>query len=362
VRLQFITSTPLNITQGSGTYAGIRGLAKALNALGHDVLMVSPKMHLPVYTLERIVFNESLRLRANVDADATVGFDMDGYSVAGKKRVPHIASLKGVIADEVRFERGLTRFTMAIQQRYERLHVKRAAAVVTTSEYAARCAQEAYGIRARVIPELIDLAAWREILRTHPPKPAEKRFVVLCVCRLYRRKRVNVLLGAARLLRDRIPELEIRIVGDGPERARLAHLWREQKLGDRVRFLGDVTRARLAEEYNACHVFCLPSVQEGFGIVYLEAMGAGKPIVAARAAAVPEVVRHGVLVDPESEEALAEGIAGLHESEDLRRQLAREGAAWVEQFDAKRVAERFIDVVREIIEKSSQAERARQLQ
>ena len=53
------------------------------------------------------------------------------------------------------------------------------------------------------------------------------------------------------------------------------------------------------------------ALQEGFGIAFLEAMAAGKPIVAARAAAIPEVVRHGVLVAPENAEALADGILAI---------------------------------------------------
>ena len=76
--------------------------------------------------------------------------------------------------------------------------------------------------------------------------------------------------------------------------------------GPVIHWVGDIPMARLAEEYNRCDVFCLPSAQEGFGIVFLEAMAAGKPIVAARVAAVPEVVRNGILVEPDNQEALAD--------------------------------------------------------
>jgi glycosyltransferase involved in cell wall biosynthesis len=101
----------------------------------------------------------------------------------------------------------------------------------------------------------------------------------------------------------------------------------------------------LIAEYNRCDLFCLPSVQEGFGIVLIEAMAAGKPIVAARAASIPEVAPHGQLVEPESAEALAAGILDLYLSPDKRAAQARMGAAWVEQFDAARVAPLFVDAI-----------------
>ena len=84
-------------------------------------------------------------------------------------------------------------------------------------------------------------------------------------------------------------------------------------------------------------VFCLPSVQEGFGIVLLEAMAAGKPIVASRAAAIPEVAPHGILVEPDSTEALAAGIEDVY-----RLPAGRAAEGWVEQFDAPRVAQLFL--------------------
>ena len=342
MRIRFLTSTPLDIRRGSGTYVGIHVLARALTALGHAVEFETPRVRLPVFTAQRLLFNRSLR--AETECDLTVGFDMDGYRIA---RAPHhIASLKGVIADEVRFELGLTRLTMGLQARCERVHVQRAARVLATSHYSAARAQEFYALRQTpaVVPELIDLAEWRRLLGE--PRSAESsRFTVLFVGRFYRRKRLEILLLAAAALRGRIPNLEVRLVGAGPCGPQLRRLSSELKLDGTVTWLGDVSRSQLIAEYNRTDLFCLPSVQEGFGIVLLEAMAAGKPIVAARAAAIPEVVPHGVLVDPESPEALASGIEELQRSPERRAALASTGKAWVEQFDAPRVAQLFLDAV-----------------
>jgi len=185
--------------------------------------------------------------------------------------------------------------------------------VVTVSRYCAEKLEEFYGVTgAAVVPELIDLKAWRHYLQTNPTAPDPSKFTVLSACRFYPRKRLEVLLLAAAQLRTAIPELDIRIVGNGPQRTRLQAICKGLDLGPMVRWLGDVSRSRLAEEYNRCDLFCLPSAQEGFGIVFLEAMAAGKAIVAVRTSAVPEVVQNGILVDPDRPEALAEAIRHLY--------------------------------------------------
>jgi glycosyltransferase involved in cell wall biosynthesis len=342
VRIRFLTSTPLDIRRGSGTYVGIHVLARVLAGLGHTVEFETPRVRLPIFTAQRLVFNRMLG--ANTECDLTVGFDMDGYRIAHAPG--HVASLKGVIADEVRFESGATRLTMALQARCERLHVERASRVLATSRYSAARAREFYGLKQlpAIVPELIDLAEWRKLLAEHTPAPSS-RFTVLFVGRFYRRKRVEILLRAAAALRGRIPELEVRLVGGGPCGPRLRQLSSELKLGGTATWLGDVSRSQLVSEYQRADLFCLPSVQEGFGIVLLEAMAAGTPIVGARAAAIPEVVPHGLLVEPENAEALAAGIEELYRSPEKRASLARTGSEWVEQFDAPRVAQLFLNAV-----------------
>jgi glycosyltransferase involved in cell wall biosynthesis len=343
LRIRFLTSTPLDIRRGSGTYVGIAVLARALGELGHEVVIETPRTRLPVYTAERLLFNQGLRPAAGFDR--TVGFDMDGYTIATE--AGHVAALKGVIADEVRFERGMTRLTMGVQARCERLHVLRAARVIVTSRYCAAQVRALYGATREpiVVPELIDLAEWRAALAAGSAPNCAGRFRVLFVGRLYRRKRVDVLLRAAAALRGRIPELEVRIVGNGPCAAPLRQLAGELKLNGTVTFLGDVSRSQLVDEYCAASVFCLPSVQEGFGIVLLEAMAAAKPIVASRAAAIPEVAPHATLVEPDSPEALAAGIESLYRSPADCVAQGHAGAARVEQFDAPRVARLFCEAI-----------------
>ncbi len=71
---------------------GIQTLADALQGIGVEVSLRAPRVHLPVYTLERLLYNEDLRWERAEPCDATVGFDMDGYRAAGR-RGPHLASL-----------------------------------------------------------------------------------------------------------------------------------------------------------------------------------------------------------------------------------------------------------------------------
>src|SRR5262249_20116824 len=161
---------------------------------------------------------------------------------------------------------------------------------------------------------------------------------ILCVAHLYPRKDVATLLDAIVRLP---PEVVLRVVGAGPELPDLRRRAERLALGHRVEFLEHVPFGQLAAEYRRADVLCLPPRQQGFGIVFLEAMAAGLPIVAARAAAVPEVVADGecgVLVEPRDAAALAAALERLLDDADERQRLGREGRRRVERYDAPLVA------------------------
>jgi glycosyltransferase involved in cell wall biosynthesis len=358
VRIAFLTSTPPSPTEGSGTFVALDGMVRGLAALGHDIDIRSLRVRTGFHTFDRWLYNAAVVQRPP-DADVVVGVDLDGFLWARhrptrrpSRRTPprYVAALKGVIADELRNERGLVRALLTIQARWERRNATLADRVVVTSRYSAGVAADAYAIppaKLVVIPEPIDLADWRrrfaaaEHRRTSHP-------TVLSVARMYPRKRLDDLVRAADLLRRRIPDVRVRIVGEGPESARVRALAGSLGLAETVTFLGEVSRGSLAVEYGSADCFCLPSVQEGFGLVFTEAMAAGLPIVACRAAAVPELVedaRTGILVTPRRPDELADALERLLHNRELRKELGAAGMRKVDAFDLEPVARRWAEVL-----------------
>lgn len=360
MRLVFLTSTPMTVRGGSGTYVGITVLQRALEARGHQIDLVSPPPGpLPLgHAAQRIGFNlrAGSRLAALPQApDGVIGFDLDGCLLP--QRRPFVASIKGVLAEELTFERGVVRFSLWLQSRFERLNVRRAPLVLTTSEYARVRIAANYSVpeaKIAVVPELIDLAHWQAALATAGPRP-EWSPTILTVCHLYPRKSVDVLLRAMPRVLAAVPKARLRVVGIGPELDRLLALRGALGLGQAVDFLQHIPFEQLIAEYRDCALFCLPSRQEGFGIVFLEAMAAGRAVVASRAAAMPEVVPDGVagrLVQPGDHVALAEALITLLTDRAQADALGAGGARHVASYDAPRVAERFMEAITPVMQRT----------
>ena len=131
-------------------------------------------------------------------------------------------------------------------------------------------------------------------------------------------------------------------------------------LGERniqdVVLVGGVPYADLPRYYQTADIFCAPSTgKESFGIVLLEAMAAGKPLVATNIEGYSGVITHGhegLLVPPKDEESLAQALSTLIADSELRRQLGATGRSEVEQFEWDLVSARIIDYYETLLSSS----------
>jgi glycosyltransferase involved in cell wall biosynthesis len=146
--------------------------------------------------------------------------------------------------------------------------------------------------------------------------------VVGAIAVLRPEKALDVLVEAAALLAREFPRLRVLIAGGGPEETRLRSLVRDRDLGGTVSLLG--LRSDVPDVLAALDVVVLSSDREGTPLALMEAMGAGKPIVATRVGGVPDLVEdgvHGLLVPPRDPRALADAVARLLRDPRLRSRL-----------------------------------------
>ena len=180
-------------------------------------------------------------------------------------------------------------------------------------------------VEATVIPNAVALVRPRPPLRS----PVTFGFIGF----MDGRKGEGDLIRA--LARPEAPAGALLLAGDGPKRAEAEALAARLGLADRVDFLGNIDGAAKDDFFRRIDVLCLPSYAENLPIALLEAMGYGRPVIATRVGAIPEMITHGEqgwLVPPGDLEALAAALAeAAHAEENGRRGLA----AW------ETVAERF---------------------
>jgi len=353
MRIAFLDSWLQSTIEGSGTAAGIGGLQGALIAKGYEVARLAPPRPWPqTLSARRLLFNLHLpQLLRSLRYDLVVGFDIDGFLWShqrGPGSAPYLVSVHGVVAEEMQHERGRVHWLFQGLARLEGHNARHADGVITTSAYCRDAIVRHYGVapeQVRLVSSGIDVARWRAV--GDLPRESDGA-TILCVARQYPRKHVADLLRALPLVRQAVPEARAIIVGDGPEHGALRALAEELRLGGSALLTGALPDTELEEMYRRADVFCLPSVQEGFGLVFVEALACGLPVVATRAAAIPEVVPHGrggLLVPPGDHAPLARALIELLQNPGQRAAYGAFGRRYVEQFDWLRVADRFLEQV-----------------
>ena len=161
-----------------------------------------------------------------------------------------------------------------------------------------------------------------------PAKPANGGQRLLYVGRLAAAKGMPILLQSIAALKSAHPALHLTVVGDGPDRDLLAHQANELEIADRTDFVGYKTPAEVRHYLQEADIFVMSSFAEGVPVVLMEAMMAGRPVVATRVGGISELVEEGVsgfLVPPSDPQILGDRIHQLLCDSDLRQQFGQQG-------------------------------------
>lgn len=225
------------------------------------------------------------------------------------------------------------------------LTILHASTITANSSYTQR-AIKAVGGSARIIPMGVDSSYFK----MSPRKRGSR--AVLFVGRLAEKKGVRYLIEAMSIVLKRYPRAELTVIGDGPEQEHLLRRVAELGLAENVTFKGALSHDALRREYARADVFVLPSIvmksgdTEGLGLVLLEAVSSGVPVVATSVGGIVDIVNKdtGVLVRERRSDEIASAIISVFSDQNAALTRARNAQKHIEKYDWDRIAKEFLRV------------------
>ena len=360
-----------DITVYSGTKAGFK-----------EPAIIDGVNFIPCYSTDRIFpldnwfFNRSIAKKATTfKADVFEAHTVSGYgllktiSKQGIKK-PFIHTIHGVLADEYEqakkngyqsFRGRIANYFMGRLAKLELETAQNADLIVTISNYSLEKIKQFYKVdeaKVRIVPNGVDVAKFQPFADREATK---RQFglgdepCVLFVGSLIPRKGLPFLVEAAKKIVKERRETKFLIVGEGPMKNQLVNSLKTANIADNFMFLGNLKDDKLSAIYNCADVFALPSIQEGQGIVLLEAQACAKPIVAFNIGGVNEAVRNGetgLLVKLGSTDEFADALLKLISDKSLQEKMGANGRRFVlENFTWDICAQKMLNVYYEVVRK-----------
>ncbi len=181
----------------------------------------------------------------------------------------------------------------------------------------------------------------------------KKDKILLTVARLDSREKykgIDTVIEALPLVLKEAPDVTYVIVGDGNDKERLKNIAEHRRVANKVKFEGNKFGEELSSYYKNCDVFVMPSLKEGFGVVFLEAMAFGKPVIGCTSGGIPDVVIDnvtGYLIDFGNSQKLAEKIILLLKNVTLCDQMGKAGQKRVnENFSFEQYHSRLTEILK----------------
>ena len=171
----------------------------------------------------------------------------------------------------------------------------------------------------------------------------KSQYVILFVGALVKTKNVDKLIRVFNYVQKRI-DTSLVIVGEGPEKSNLMKIAKELNLKNKVFFEGFVKDEDLPYYYSSCDIFASCSIIEGFGLIFLEAMASGKPVVAFNIASIPEVVKNGgIIIKNFDLKEMAEKIIELLSNKEVYEEYSRRAREIAINHDWNIIARKYLN-------------------
>ncbi|MHB9154964.1 MAG: glycosyltransferase family 4 protein [Endomicrobiales bacterium] len=382
-----LSKSHLTVSGGIESYTG--QMAAALSALGHQVHIVargtrsgatriSPGVMVHQLAFRELSFPGSWRLDKSfplywlayswlvsrrlcriirehkVDLVESPNWGLEGYWYCLRRRIPVVVRLHVPTPDYARLGILPSKLRARTVLRLERSFASRADAVSAPSRYLAEQIRREYGLSRKiaVVPNGVSLERF-----PYDPDAESAAPTVLYVGRLEENKGVGCLLEAIPRILEMVPEAECILAGRNPGDPAVRKAWEKFAhntiASGRVRLTGELPPEEVRGLYQRCWVCVVPSLSEAFGLTAVEAMACGRPVVAAAAGGLGEIVEQGltgILVPPSDPGAIARSVVRLLRDRELRRRLGKKARAAAERrFDAGRSLRMTLEVYEEAV-------------
>ncbi len=177
---------------------------------------------------------------------------------------------------------------------------------------------------------------------------------ICTIARLVKYKRVDDLIKATAIIKQTVPNIKLKIISQGPEEDSLRKLTRKLNLTGNVEFLGSLSHQQAMKVLKKSHIFSLPSIVEGFGLVTIEAMAAGIPYVSSDIPPTREITQNGkggFLYPPKNYQELALNITKLLTNKKIYQQKHKQAIAIAREYDWDTIASQTLKVYKQTVSK-----------
>lgn len=283
------------------------------------------------------------KLLKELDPDVVVGSEYNptillALHYCKRHKMPFVSWTDGTLFSERNFGK---------VQLWSRKHVIRRADSYIASSSKAKEAQVYYG----ALEEKCHISYLTVDVDQYVQKPQGKgNGKILCVGSLIERKGIDLLLKALSELRE---PYDLFIAGTGEEKESLEKLAQELKIDDKIHFLGHLNRAELLKHYADSDLFVLPTREDCFALVILEAMCSGLPIVCSKYADgaydLLENEKNGFVIDPYDTKKFRECIQRILKDKEIQKNMRKESEKIIEKFRFENVSKGYMEAVAECI-------------